>query len=130
MEYAKDCKLCPNDWIVHQGNCYWISQDKRNWTQSQDDCRAKNSTLLVIQNQEEMAFISKEIQKTHYWLGLIAMYSERWTWVDGSPLTKELFSVTGPAQENSCGLKKKDVVISDSCSSLARWVCMKAAFQI
>ncbi|XP_053234749.1 killer cell lectin-like receptor subfamily B member 1B allele A [Podarcis raffonei] len=53
-EDAPNCKICPNDWELHRDICYWISQGQKTWTESQDDCKGKNSTLLVIRDQQEM----------------------------------------------------------------------------
>uniref|UniRef100_A0A8C3P912 Uncharacterized protein n=1 Tax=Chrysemys picta bellii TaxID=8478 RepID=A0A8C3P912_CHRPI len=48
------CKLCPMDWLSRRGKCYWFSKDSKNWKESCDDCSAKSSRKLVIQDQEEM----------------------------------------------------------------------------
>nr|XP_028573402.1 uncharacterized protein LOC114590944 [Podarcis muralis] len=53
-EDAPNCKICPNDWELHRNTCYWISQGQKTWTESQDDCKGKNSTLIVIRDQQEM----------------------------------------------------------------------------
>uniref|UniRef100_A0A8D2LL06 C-type lectin domain-containing protein n=1 Tax=Varanus komodoensis TaxID=61221 RepID=A0A8D2LL06_VARKO len=53
-EFTNGCKLCPVGWTLHKDNCYWFSKGKKNWTQSHNDCRAKNSSLPVLQTQEEM----------------------------------------------------------------------------
>ncbi|CAI5767974.1 C-type lectin domain-containing protein [Podarcis lilfordi] len=92
-EDAPNCKICPNAWELHRDICYWISQGQKTWTESQDDCKGKNSTLLVIRDQQEMAIIKNLTKETSYWLGLkAARLSEEWTWewVDGSPFKGEL----------------------------------------
>ncbi|XP_072845255.2 killer cell lectin-like receptor subfamily B member 1A [Pogona vitticeps] len=132
-DYVKDCKLCPQNWKLYKGKCYWVSQERKSWTQSQDDCRAKNSTLPVIQDVDQTTFIKNITQKsTSYWLGLVAEYSERWIWkwTDGSPLKEKLFAVSGPAENNSCVMTKDGEVSSEDCSSLHPWVCMKTAFTL
>ncbi|XP_053234614.1 killer cell lectin-like receptor subfamily B member 1B allele A [Podarcis raffonei] len=132
-EDAPNCKVCPKDWELHRDICYWISQAITTWAESQEDCRGKNSTLLVIRDQQEMAIIKNLTKKTSYWLGLkAAKLSEEWTWewVDGSPFKEELFTVSDPAKVNSCGLIRRNSVNSNACSTLSNWMCMKAAFQI
>nr|XP_034963098.1 killer cell lectin-like receptor subfamily B member 1B allele A [Zootoca vivipara] len=132
-EDAPNCKVCPNDWELHRDACYWSSQEQKPWAESQDDCKGKNSTLLVIRDQQEMAIIKNLAKETHYWLGLTtAKLSEEWTWewIDGSPFKEELFSVSGNAEGKSCGVMVQNGVHSDSCSTLSNWMCMKAAFQI
>ncbi|XP_044298969.1 killer cell lectin-like receptor subfamily F member 1 [Varanus komodoensis] len=130
-EFTNGCKLCPVGWTLHKDNCYWFSKGKKNWTQSHNDCRAKNSSLPVLQTQEEMDFITKKAD-TVIWLGLRTSHSGRciWEWVDGSPFRKELFSVSGPAEEHSCAMKRKNVVASETCNALSSWACKKNAFPI
>uniref|UniRef100_A0A674IU79 C-type lectin domain-containing protein n=1 Tax=Terrapene triunguis TaxID=2587831 RepID=A0A674IU79_9SAUR len=48
------CRLCPTEWLMHEGKCYWASKESRIWHKSHDDCSAKSSRLLVIQDQKEM----------------------------------------------------------------------------
>ncbi|XP_053145360.1 killer cell lectin-like receptor subfamily B member 1F [Hemicordylus capensis] len=133
-EEAQDCTICPGNWRLHRDNCYWFSERKDTWRKSQDACRANNSTVLVIQNQEEMTFIKNIITttQTSYWLGLTAKQGEGRTleWVDQSPFKEELFSVVGPDVGNNCGMLKADKVNFDSCDSLSRWICKKVAFSI
>ncbi|XP_077180690.1 killer cell lectin-like receptor subfamily B member 1B allele A [Paroedura picta] len=90
-EDVKQCKICPENWKLHRETCYWISEHTKTWAKSQEDCRAKNSTLVVIQNTEEKVFIQNFTTEAA-WLGLTVKPSENgtWEWVDGSPLEKEL----------------------------------------
>ncbi|XP_048343245.1 C-type lectin domain family 1 member A-like [Sphaerodactylus townsendi] len=93
-EDVKDCKICPQDWLLHGSKCYWMSEEKKTWDKSQEFCKAKNSTLLMIQNSEEMTFPGNMTRMpTNFWLGLRTEHSEgpTWQWVDGSPLKKELW---------------------------------------
>ncbi|XP_054832443.1 killer cell lectin-like receptor subfamily B member 1B allele C [Eublepharis macularius] len=141
---AKDCKICPKAWNLHRDKCYWISEQQKTWNESREDCKAKNSTLLVIQNMKEMAFM-KNIENitgktaNAFWLGLTVNKSGtwHWQWVDGSLLKEDLFSVSRPAEKNSCGVRiengewrMENVVTSEDCGSLYPWICEKIAFQI
>uniref|UniRef100_A0A674J6F9 C-type lectin domain-containing protein n=1 Tax=Terrapene triunguis TaxID=2587831 RepID=A0A674J6F9_9SAUR len=40
--------------LTKEGKCYWFSKDSKNWKESRNDCSAKSSQKLVIQDQEEM----------------------------------------------------------------------------
>ncbi|CAM4668146.1 unnamed protein product [Caretta caretta] len=65
------CRLCPTEWLMHGGKCYWASKESRVWHKGHDDCSVKSSHLLVIQDKKEMDFISSVIQDTNpVWLGL------------------------------------------------------------
>ncbi|XP_026514940.1 killer cell lectin-like receptor subfamily F member 1 [Terrapene carolina triunguis] len=123
------CKLCPMDWLSRRGKCYWFSKDSKNWKESRNDCSAKSSQKLVIQDQEEMEFIQNITQgKYHVWLGLsVTSPGKNWTWVDSSVLDQTLFPVMGPADVNSCGLIKGNRIHSETCSAEFKWICQKEA---
>ncbi|NXH11226.1 CD72 protein, partial [Bucco capensis] len=43
-----DC--CPSGWVLYRSKCLFISVEKKTWFDSRDDCRKKNSKLLVQGN--------------------------------------------------------------------------------
>nr|XP_042717114.1 uncharacterized protein LOC101942300 [Chrysemys picta bellii] len=65
------------------------------------------------------------------WIGLnITSPGKKWTWVDGSPLNQMLFTVSGPAEENSCAAVKKNQIKSEICITHYKWICQKEAVRI
>ncbi|XP_067424278.1 uncharacterized protein [Emydura macquarii macquarii] len=62
---AKKCELCPADpvcpvatcpegWLGYLGKCYYFSEVEANWTSSQSNCAAFNTSLAVIDSVREM----------------------------------------------------------------------------
>ncbi|XP_074872916.1 killer cell lectin-like receptor subfamily F member 1 [Carettochelys insculpta] len=119
------CKLCPVDWLSHGRKCYWVSKEIKDWKGSQEDCTAKRSQMLMIQDWNEMEFIGSATQGP-CWIGLHFSSPERkWTWLNNSSFDAKLFPVAGPAKENSCGMIKGSQIRSEICSADFKWICQK-----
>uniref|UniRef100_K7G080 C-type lectin domain-containing protein n=1 Tax=Pelodiscus sinensis TaxID=13735 RepID=K7G080_PELSI len=121
------CRLCPMHWIPHRDKCYWLSDGSTYWSRSRDDCTQRRSHLLVIQDQEEMAFIQNITgDQNLMWIGLnVTLPGKNWSWVDGSPLNQTLFTVSGLVDERSCAAIKKHGIESEICNTDLKWICQK-----
>ncbi|XP_056592131.1 CD209 antigen-like protein E [Triplophysa dalaica] len=65
---------------------YFISREKKNWTESRQHCRDRGGDLVIIHTEEEQMLVSS-ITKERNWIGL--SYNENESvlkWVDGTPL--------------------------------------------
>ncbi|XP_044839146.1 killer cell lectin-like receptor subfamily B member 1 [Mauremys mutica] len=123
------CKLCPTDWQLRGDKCYWVSRTGELWSKSHADCSARGSQLLVIRDREELESLQDLTQDSNqFWVGLSVSTPEKaWTWLDGSWLDQTEFPVSGPAEENSCGVVNRNRIRSDTCSSVRRWICQRDA---
>lgn len=45
---------CLKDWNPYKDKCLFISQTSVSWAEGQDDCSAREATLLLIDNKEEL----------------------------------------------------------------------------
>ncbi|KAG8505200.1 Killer cell lectin-like receptor subfamily F member 1 [Galemys pyrenaicus] len=97
----------------------------KSWRDSYEHCLERKSHLLIIYDQLEMDFLQKYLKQSNYmWIGLnFTSLTRTWTWVDGSPLHSERFSIKGPDKENSCAATKGNTLYSAACSSALRWAC-------
>nr|XP_002798522.2 killer cell lectin-like receptor subfamily F member 2 [Macaca mulatta] len=121
--------LCPNDWLLNQGKCYWFSTSFKTWKESQRDCTELQAHLLVIQNVDELEFIQNSLKPGHFgWIGLYVTFRGNLRmWIDEHFLVPELFSVIGPTDDRSCAVITGKWVYSEDCSSTFKGICQRDA---
>ncbi|XP_075409458.1 NKG2-A/NKG2-B type II integral membrane protein-like [Tenrec ecaudatus] len=77
------CDGCMEDWFSYSNHCYHISTEKKNWTESRMACASQKSNLLIIENDEEMAFMRSLSPSS--WIGLTRKSaSHDWFWINDS----------------------------------------------
>ncbi|XP_030625108.1 asialoglycoprotein receptor-like 1 [Chanos chanos] len=79
---------CEEDWYYFKGSCYFLSTLKMNWHAAERSCMEKKAHLLVVNNLEEMEYISRTVSdRQFYWIGLVEREKEgEWSWVDGTDI--------------------------------------------
>uniref|UniRef100_A0A7N9D5N9 Killer cell lectin like receptor F2 n=1 Tax=Macaca fascicularis TaxID=9541 RepID=A0A7N9D5N9_MACFA len=129
LKFWRHNYLCPNDWLLNQGKCYWFSTSFKTWKESQCDCTELQAHLLVIQNVDELEFIQNSLKPGHFgWIGLYVTFrGNLWMWIDEHFLVPELFSVIGPTDDRSCAVITGKWVYSEDCSSTFKGICQRDA---
>ncbi|XP_063174809.1 uncharacterized protein LOC134507824 isoform X1 [Chroicocephalus ridibundus] len=127
---GEGCKLCPMNWTLRGTKCYWVSGGINPWNVSREDCANRGAELLLPEDQDELDFLNKTLQKPagYFWIGLYA--GKGWTWLNGSRLDPSRFQLSPRAEGGSCGVIKEGRISSDSCVSTLRWICQKKATQL
>uniref|UniRef100_A0A3B4D2I7 C-type lectin domain-containing protein n=1 Tax=Pygocentrus nattereri TaxID=42514 RepID=A0A3B4D2I7_PYGNA len=72
---------------------YFFSTERKNWTESRQDCRKGGADLVIINSKEEQMFFINQ-KHENFWIGLTATETEdTWKWVDGQPLTDKYVTI-------------------------------------
>nr|XP_031299997.1 killer cell lectin-like receptor subfamily B member 1 isoform X1 [Camelus dromedarius] len=118
---------CPTNWRPLRDKCLFFCHSSKPWNDSLADCFTKESSLLLIQDQEELRSIQSMIDKgVLFWIGLNFTLSEKnWKWINGSFLNSNILQITGDAKENSCVYISNSQILSENCDAEIKWICQK-----
>uniref|UniRef100_A0A8C1PG27 C-type lectin domain-containing protein n=1 Tax=Cyprinus carpio TaxID=7962 RepID=A0A8C1PG27_CYPCA len=119
-------------WKCHQSSLYFISSEKKSWTESRRYCRERAADLIIINNTEEQDFV-KIISggSEYFWIGLTDIEVEgRWKWVDGSNMTLPGFWAFGQpdsyqGKEEDCATNYSSGGADFPCDETYKWICEK-----
>ncbi|XP_062394188.1 CD209 antigen-like protein C [Sardina pilchardus] len=86
-----ETKLCRMEgscegWVGFKTSTYYVSTEKKSWTESRQDCKDRGADLVVINSEEEQRFLHSLHEVT--WIGLSDQEADRvFHWVDGGRIT-------------------------------------------
>ncbi|XP_053474750.1 uncharacterized protein LOC128604003 [Ictalurus furcatus] len=121
-------RLSKQGLIYFSSSVYYISIEKKSWTESREDCRERGADLVIINNKEEQEFISKILSRRNSWIGLSDRDTEdKWKWVDGTPLNTGFW---GKGEPNSYAGDEDCVVIHDHTDPVWNWSDYPCHYQI
>lgn len=121
---------CPEGWIGAGGNCYYFSEDERNWETSQNYCSGHAASLAANDSLEALNITLHRKGPSNHWVGLRREPGQPWRWVDGtafnhpltSPLEPHSFAIRG---SGLCAYLADGVVSSAGCDTERKWACSK-----
>ncbi|XP_016413143.1 C-type lectin domain family 12 member B-like [Sinocyclocheilus rhinocerous] len=80
--YEQDQQGEPYQWIYYNFSFYYISSEKKSWSDSSRDCQQRGADLVII-NKDGEEFLQKVVENNYFWIGLINTESG-WEWSDGT----------------------------------------------
>ncbi|XP_062979687.1 CD209 antigen-like protein E [Elgaria multicarinata webbii] len=135
MKNDVKCALCPTNWYLIGGTCYYISKGSKSWQESKMFCDARNSTLLIL-NEENKKWIKESLldaPNTYLWIGIYKDKSGQWFWVNGTPFvtTPKWFHPGSKEAECAYLYYRESVYTTAECNSHQyQWICEKAAAEL
>ncbi|KAK9976634.1 hypothetical protein ABG768_021839 [Culter alburnus] len=118
-------------WVYYQSSFYFISSEKRNWTESRRYCTERGADLIIINNREEQEFVKKISGNAGVWIGLTDSDVEgRWKWVDGTNMTSGFWGSGEPNgyEKENCAVLYSSGWHDYSCNNAFKWICVKNIF--
>ncbi|XP_057177781.1 CD209 antigen-like protein B isoform X1 [Triplophysa rosa] len=118
-------------WIYYEFSLYFISSEKKNWTESRRYCRVRGADLIIINNKEEQEFVLNVTGGEEAWIGLSDSDEEgRWEWVDGSTLTYSFWGLREPngGTRENCVESYRSGWNDNSCNKIKKWICERNIF--
>lgn len=131
---------CLEDWKHFNGSCYYVSEYRRSWSDSQAYCKRQGGHLAIILTAEEQTFIWNLLPRGYwnaYWFGISdEKVEEDWYWVDGTKLVGGFWEDGEPNNHinEDCGYMIKTNVYSRvatkswydaPCYMSLPWICEK-----
>uniref|UniRef100_A0A3B4DCZ5 C-type lectin domain-containing protein n=1 Tax=Pygocentrus nattereri TaxID=42514 RepID=A0A3B4DCZ5_PYGNA len=133
----------PEDCRYFHFSFYYISTEKKSWSESRKFCTERGADLVIINSREEQEFISKAFGSSEAWIGLTDTEKEGvWKWVDNSTLTTNSALNVGfwKSGEPNSNVGDEDCVATGEgsdpvgnwadypCNHQFVWVCEKRVF--
>ncbi|KAK2887642.1 hypothetical protein QQF64_013133 [Cirrhinus molitorella] len=131
---------CPEEWKAFGGSCYYVSEYRRTWSDSQMYCKRQGGHLAIILTAEEQTFIWNLLPRGYwnaYWFGISDQKVEDdWYWVDGTKLVGGFWEDGEPNNHinEDCGYMIKTDVLTRvatkswydaPCHMSLPWICEK-----
>ncbi|XP_053483851.1 CD209 antigen-like protein E [Ictalurus furcatus] len=120
-------------WKYFSSSIYYISTEKKSWSESRHDCQGKGADLVIINSREEQDFVEVWRRGKSAWIGATDRDREGvWKWLDGTAVTNGFWRQGEPNNvgDEDCavsGYQSEPVPnwIDVSCNLQNVWICEK-----
>ncbi|XP_078513358.1 C-type lectin domain family 17, member A-like isoform X1 [Lissotriton helveticus] len=123
------CVSCPSGWRWFRKACYYFSSTDHTWESAKEFCLNYGAHLVIVNDQEEQAFLDKNRNNKVHWIGFSDSGNEgKWHWVDGSAPTFTFWNEGEPNNsggEDCATLRSNGKWNDRSCNSNCHLICKK-----
>ncbi|XP_021546317.1 killer cell lectin-like receptor 2 [Neomonachus schauinslandi] len=117
-------KLYENRWSCCGIKCYYFIPESKNWNGCKQTCQSYNSSLLKINDEDELAFIQPQTYRNNYWIGL--SYDDReqkWKWIDTGPPFGINYTFMSSSGRGQCAFLTSTRITTIGCSKTYKCIC-------
>ncbi|XP_040197916.1 CD209 antigen-like protein C [Rana temporaria] len=130
LKSKANSSCCPKGWIPIGSKCYYFHETEETWERSREECPKHGGVLLILKDKDELDSLLPFMEGDRYWIGLQrdTKNSDRWLWVDGTPLTFSAWDKGEPnndyGRENCAEIKKNIRSMNDiPCDNKKHYIC-------
>uniref|UniRef100_G1LZQ1 C-type lectin domain-containing protein n=1 Tax=Ailuropoda melanoleuca TaxID=9646 RepID=G1LZQ1_AILME len=117
-------KLCENRLSYRGIKYYYFIPESQNWNGCKQTCQSYNSSLLKINDEDELAFIQPQTYRNNYWIGL--SYDDReqkWKWIDTGPPFGINYTFMSSSGRGQCAFLSSTRTTPTECSKAYSCIC-------
>ncbi|XP_022351052.1 protein mago nashi homolog 2 isoform X4 [Enhydra lutris kenyoni] len=117
-------KFYGNCWSCYGIKCYYFIPESKNWNRCKQTCQSYNSSLLKINDEDELAFIQSQTYRNNYWIGL--SYDDReqkWKWINIGPPFGINYTFMNSSGRGQCAFLSSTRIATIECSKTYNCIC-------
>ncbi|XP_047643503.1 killer cell lectin-like receptor 2 isoform X2 [Phacochoerus africanus] len=110
-----------------RGNFYYFTTKNQDWNKCKETCENYASSLLKIDDKDELIFLQSQIYRNFYWIGLSFNEMEsKWKWIGNSTLYGLNLAIQNfSSGRGECALLSSTRISNISCSNTYSCICKK-----
>ncbi|XP_006877426.1 PREDICTED: killer cell lectin-like receptor 7-like [Chrysochloris asiatica] len=121
-------KFDEEKWSCCGVTCYYFTTESETWNRCVQTCQRSKSSLLKINDEDELVFIQSQAYKNIYWIGLsYNVIIKEWKWInrDTSPgLNLKITNLHSEIGER-CAFLTSTRLTNTECSKVYNCICEK-----